>query len=113
MLLAILPDEARTTLGEAGHPSLTAVWRPMSLTDKAAWFDLCEGNVDTAIAKVRAVRLQLLRIEGLEVENAEAQRVPFDPKEDKHFAVLPMSIILPVYFDIIARTTVAEPDAKN
>lgn len=114
MLLAILPDEARTDLGEAGYPGLTAVWRPMSLIDKAAWFDACAGIIETADAKVRAVRAQLLRIEGLEVQPADGgPGVPFDPSNPAHFAALPMGVINGIYMPILLRTSLGEKAAKN
>lgn len=113
MLLAILPSEERTDLGEAGFPGLTAVWRPMSLTEKAAWFDHCKGDIDTADAKVHAVRQQLLRVDGLEVEDLDGARAPLDPANPAHFGALPMGLVLAVYVAVITRTALAEQTRKN
>lgn len=113
MFLPILEEERRVELGEAGYPGLTAVYRPMDLTEKARWFDACDGNIDTAEAKVDAVRRQLLRIEGLDAKETDGSVVPFDGTNPAHFKRLPMGIVLPVYVDLITRTALNEEHRKN
>ncbi len=122
MILPYLPDEDRTDLTKEGYKDVTAVWRPMDLTDKAKWVDACrkEGaDVESAEAQAIGLRLQLLRIEGLEVEEVikkegqpdEKTTRPFDVAKD--FRRIPLGILTPTWKDLYAKSALSEADAKN
>lgn len=116
MILPFLSDEERSPLSEMGFPSLTAVWRPMDITDKARWADAVRRagvEVESAEAKVLAVRQQLIGIDGLEAVGSDNIPAKFDPKNDKHFAALPSAIVFPLYDVILNRSCLSESTAGN
>ena len=118
MILAVLPDEARTDLAPHGFPGLVAVWRPMDLEDKARWFQECGGaGIESTMAALLAVKRQLITVEGVEAEETvaggEPRRVSFDGRNPDHFRRLPLRVVMPVYNEILARAGLSEESAKN
>lgn len=122
MLLPYLPDEERTDLTSEGYEGVIAVWRPMDLTDKAKWIDACNkagADINSAESHAIGLKLQLLRVEGLEVEevikkeghpDAKTTR-PFDVEKD--FSRLPIGFLTPVWKELYAKSSLSEADAKN
>lgn len=112
MLLPLLPDECRTDLTDAGFPGLVAVWRPMDVFDVARWIDECKGDVESPVSHLAAVRRQIIRIEGIDVDepgtDGEVRRVPFDAGNPEHLRRLPLAIVMPLYVAIVDRRGVTE-----
>lgn len=112
MILPILPAELRVPLDEKSKlPGCTAVVRPMDLEEKARWADACDQSLAHVASTVKAVRQQLVRIDGLEVQGADGVRQPFDPAQ--HFGVLPLECVGPIFDALMGLASLSEEQAGN
>ena len=117
MLLPYLPDEIETDCTEFGYRGVKVVWKPMDLLDKAKWADKLGSKGISAFAVeslVVAVRGQVLRVEGLEVEEKDGEGMkkrPFDVSKD--FGRFPLELISPLYNVIDSRSSLTEETEKN
>ena len=75
--------------------------------------DEVKGEIEGAEAKVCAVRRQLIRIEGITVRTADGTGMAFDGQDPAHFKALPMGIILPIFFDLLNRTSLSEGERRD
>lgn len=113
MLLPILPESSELDLAPHGYKGCVAVYRPMDIEDKARWYADSATDPDGFVSMVRAVKRQLLTIRGIEVQQADGTRVPFDGTDDAHVRSLPMDLITIVFTALIQRTTLAETTTGN
>jgi hypothetical protein len=112
MFLPVLPDEIAIDMAPHGFAGVVAVVRPMDVEEKARWFDAVEGDISTTRAGVVAVQRQLVRVEGVEADT-DGVRVPFDPRNPKHFGALPLAFITPVFNALVDRFALSEDARKN
>jgi hypothetical protein len=120
MLLTLLPDELSVPCAEQAGPGVVIVVRPLDLEDKARWYTAClaEGlDVGSPPASVRAVKLQLVRVEGVTVVydagTPAERRVAFDAADPQHFRVLPMAAVLHAFGVMYDRSTLTETQRGN
>lgn len=130
MLLAYLPEEMSTDLDSEGFPGAVAFWRPMDLLDKAMWADNCRKNkvsMTGITAYYYEVKQQLLRIEGLKIQEAARDKngaeikdgdgklklVEVDFDVSKHLNRLGLAAMIAIGKDIDLRANMSEIDIKN
>lgn len=114
MLLPFLSDEEATDLTETGYPGVVVHWRPMDLLDKCRWSDGCLKvgiSANSSQGRMIGLQNQIIRIEGIEVEEEPGKSVPFDIK--KHLTRLPLGFLLPIWDAIETKSSLSESSAKN
>jgi hypothetical protein len=113
-VIPALPDEIRVPCDDVGYPGVVAVARPIDLEDKSRWadafpnLDLTGGEAATAM-----VKQQLIRVDGLSVQDANGAVTPYDHGNALHWRSLPMAIRTRVFNSLFARSTLTGEQEKN
>jgi hypothetical protein len=109
------PDAAGRPVTLCQYPGVVAYVQPLDLESGDRWREEYppEKRGAAQSAMTGLVRMQLRRIEGLEMEDAEGNKVPFDVNDPRHFQSLPPDLRNVLYIRIIDRATLSETDQKN
>lgn len=110
--LPILQDELRVEL-PAPFKGVVAVVRPFDVIEGSKWADTFRGQIGTNLARATAIKDQLIRIEGLVMEEPGGAKVPYDHSNPKHWASLPQKMFAPIYDALLARATVSDDAEKK
>jgi len=113
-MISILQDEVKVPLKDTadGLDEAVAFMRPMDVVDRARWIDK-SAEMGMLERGVTLARLQVVRIEGLEVQGLDGTLVPFDVKNDTHFAALPFESVTKMYYAVLIPSSLTEEQEKN
>lgn len=113
MILPYLPDSRETDLTPFGYEGVFVTWRPMDLTDKARWADLCATKQVSPMSsegRVIGIQQQFISMRGMEVTDALGQVTPF---VKEHLHRMPYGLIKPLWEIIELDASLSDVDAKN
>src|SRR5665213_341299 len=101
-MICILQDEVRVPLKDTdeGLEEAVAFMRPMDVVDRARWIDK-SAEMGMLERGITLAKLQVVRIEGLEVKGLDGVLVPFDVKSDTHFKALPFEAVSKMYIAVL------------
>jgi hypothetical protein len=94
IVIQMLPNELEIPLGERAkqYEGAVAVVRPFGIEEWAKITDAF-GKDGVQLAALACVRQQLIRIDGLGMQNQYGKVEPFDKQNPAHWGTLPFSLI--------------------